>query len=86
MASFSGDASGERCAGDAAGVACCASRSRASDERARASDEGSCAGAAIRASKARLVDFHVADNNRFAAGLGDLDWKKIVATLREVGY
>ncbi len=24
----------------------------------------------------RLFDFHVADNNRFAAGLGHIDWKK----------
>jgi sugar phosphate isomerase/epimerase len=34
----------------------------------------------------RLVDFHVADNNRFAAGLGHIDWTRIVETLREVGY
>jgi len=32
------------------------------------------------------VDFHVADNNRFAAGLGHIDWTRIVETLREVGY
>lgn len=42
--------------------------------------------AAIRAAGDRLFDFHVADNNRFAAGLGALDWAKIVATLKEVGY
>jgi len=41
---------------------------------------------AIRLAGKRLFDFHVADNNRFAAGLGQLDWKKIVATLKEVGY
>ena len=33
---------------------------------------------AIRHAGKRLFDFHVADNNRFAAGLGHLDWKKIV--------
>ena len=33
-----------------------------------------------------LVDFHVADNNRMAAGQGSLDWKKIVNTLKEAGY
>jgi sugar phosphate isomerase/epimerase len=41
---------------------------------------------AIRQVGKRLFDFHVADNNRFAAGLGHLDWPKIIATLREVGY
>ncbi len=41
---------------------------------------------AIRLAGKRLFDFHVADNNRFAAGLGQLDWKKIVGTLKEIGY
>ncbi len=41
---------------------------------------------AIRLAGKRLFDFHVADNNRFAAGLGHLDWPAIVKTLREVGY
>jgi sugar phosphate isomerase/epimerase len=41
---------------------------------------------AIRLAGPRLFDFHVADNNRFAAGLGQLDWPKIVGTLKEVGY
>jgi sugar phosphate isomerase/epimerase len=41
---------------------------------------------AIRLAGKRLFDFHVADNNRFAAGLGHLDWPKIVATLKEIGY
>jgi sugar phosphate isomerase/epimerase len=41
---------------------------------------------AIRLAGKRLFDFHVADNNRFAAGLGLIEWAKIVATLREVGY
>lgn len=42
--------------------------------------------AAIRAAGDRLVNFHVADNNRMAPGLGALDWPSIIATLREVGY
>ncbi len=41
---------------------------------------------AIRTAGKRLFDFHVADNNRFAAGLGHLDWPKIVGTLKEIGY
>ncbi|MEN0049934.1 MAG: sugar phosphate isomerase/epimerase [Bacteroidota bacterium] len=41
---------------------------------------------AIRQAKDRLVGFHVADNNRMAPGMGTLDWEKIVATLKEVGY
>ncbi|TIL64975.1 sugar phosphate isomerase/epimerase family protein [Mesorhizobium sp.] len=41
---------------------------------------------AIRQIGNRLFDFHVADNNRFAAGLGQIDWPKIVGTLKEVGY
>lgn len=34
----------------------------------------------------RLVNFHVADNNRMAPGLGRLDWPSVIATLKEVGY
>ena len=34
----------------------------------------------------RIVDFHVADNNRMACGMGMLKWKKIIATLNEIGY
>lgn len=41
---------------------------------------------AIRLAGKRLFDFHVADNNRFAAGLGHLDWPKIIGTLKEIGY
>jgi sugar phosphate isomerase/epimerase len=41
---------------------------------------------AIRSAGKRLFDFHVADNNRFAAGLGHLDWAKIIGTLKEIGY
>ncbi len=41
---------------------------------------------AIRLAGKRLFDFHIADNNRFAAGLGQLDWPKIIGTLKEIGY
>jgi sugar phosphate isomerase/epimerase len=41
---------------------------------------------AIRLAGKRLFDFHIADNNRFACGLGALDWKRIVSTLKEIGY
>jgi len=40
----------------------------------------------IRSTKGRLVDFHVADNNRFACGMGAWDWAKNVEVLREIGY
>jgi sugar phosphate isomerase/epimerase len=42
--------------------------------------------ASIREAGPRLVDFHVADTNRMACGMGHYDWPKIVQTLREVGY
>jgi D-psicose/D-tagatose/L-ribulose 3-epimerase len=41
---------------------------------------------AIRDCGPRLVDFHAADNNRMPAGMGHYDWRKVVNTLREVGY
>lgn len=41
---------------------------------------------AIRNAGDKLVDFHVADNNRMAAGQGSLDWKRIIGTLKEIGY
>jgi sugar phosphate isomerase/epimerase len=41
---------------------------------------------AIRKAGKRLFDFHVADNNRFAAGLGTIDWPKIVGILKDIGY
>jgi sugar phosphate isomerase/epimerase len=41
---------------------------------------------AIRDIGPRLNDFHVADNNRMAAGMGSLDWPAIVSTLQEIGY
>ena len=34
----------------------------------------------------RLTDFHVADNNRMPAGMGHYDWKRVVDTLKQVGY
>jgi len=40
----------------------------------------------IRSAKGRLVDFHVADTNRFACGQGHWDWPKLVGTLKEIGY
>lgn len=33
-----------------------------------------------------LVDFHVADNNRFPPGQGNWDWKKLISTLKQAGY
>jgi len=41
---------------------------------------------AIRATGNRLIDFHVADNNRMPAGMGSYDWGEVVRTLREAGY
>ena len=40
----------------------------------------------IRRAKGKLVGFHVADNNRMAPGMGNLNWPKIIGTLKEVGY
>ena len=34
----------------------------------------------------KLVDFHVADNNRMGCGQGDYDWPKVVKTLKKAGY
>jgi sugar phosphate isomerase/epimerase len=42
--------------------------------------------AAIKATGSRLNDFHVADNNRMACGMGALDWKRIIGTLKSIGY
>jgi sugar phosphate isomerase/epimerase len=42
--------------------------------------------AAIRTAGDKLVDFHVADNNRMPPGMGQLDWSSIVKQLRDVGY
>ncbi len=42
--------------------------------------------AAIKKVGKKLYDVHVAENNRLAPGMGRIDWGKLVATLREVGY
>ena len=36
--------------------------------------------------KDKLVDVHVADNNRMPAGYGDYDWTEFVGVLEEIGY
>jgi sugar phosphate isomerase/epimerase len=41
---------------------------------------------AIRAAGDRLVDFHVADNNRMPPGYGALDWDAIARELAGIGY
>jgi sugar phosphate isomerase/epimerase len=41
---------------------------------------------ALRNSKERLNDVHVADNNRMACGMGSVDWKAFIQTLKEIGY
>jgi sugar phosphate isomerase/epimerase len=40
----------------------------------------------IRTIGPRLKDFHVADNNRMACGMGALDWPAIVGALDDIGY
>lgn len=42
--------------------------------------------ASVISSKGLLVDFHVADTNRFACGQGHWDWAKLVGTLKSIGY
>jgi sugar phosphate isomerase/epimerase len=41
---------------------------------------------AIRDVGKRLVNFHVADNNRMAPGMGSLNWPEIVNCLKSIGY
>lgn len=41
---------------------------------------------AIRTVGDKLVDFHVADNNRMPAGYGTLNWPELISVLNEVGY
>jgi len=41
---------------------------------------------ALRNSKERLHDVHVADNNRMACGMGSINWKRFIDTLKEIGY
>lgn len=42
--------------------------------------------AAFHQAKGRIYDVHLADSNRFALGMGHLDFRAILDTLREVGY
>ncbi len=42
--------------------------------------------ASIRSAGAKLVDFHVADNNRMPPGRGDINFKAVLDTLRSIGY
>jgi len=42
--------------------------------------------ASIRKAGSRLTDFHVADTNRMACGMGHWDWPKLIGTLKEIGY
>ena len=42
--------------------------------------------AAIHEAGDRLVNVHVADNNRMACGMGSLNWPQIIKALREVDY
>lgn len=41
---------------------------------------------AFRAAKGRFFDVHIADNNRFAPGMGQLNFQKIVETIKSTGY
>jgi sugar phosphate isomerase/epimerase len=41
---------------------------------------------AVRKVAPKLVDVHVAENNRLAPGMGAIDWMELVGTLKEVGY
>jgi sugar phosphate isomerase/epimerase len=41
---------------------------------------------AIRTVGSRLLDFHVADNNRKPCGQGSYDWSKVLGVLKEIGY
>ena len=41
---------------------------------------------AIKDAGDRLVDFHVADNNRMAAGMGAINWPEIIGALKDIGY
>ncbi|MBC8161291.1 MAG: sugar phosphate isomerase/epimerase [Roseiflexaceae bacterium] len=41
---------------------------------------------AIKNAGKKLYDLHVADNNRMACGQGSLDWQRLLATCKEIGY
>jgi D-psicose/D-tagatose/L-ribulose 3-epimerase len=43
-------------------------------------------GARIERAGARIADFHVADTNRLACGMGHWDWPATIAALRVAGY
>jgi D-psicose/D-tagatose/L-ribulose 3-epimerase len=34
----------------------------------------------------RLLDFHVSDTNRFAPGMGQYDWPRVISCLKKAGY
>lgn len=34
----------------------------------------------------RLINFHIGENNRFAPGMGTIDWAATVGALKEIGY
>jgi sugar phosphate isomerase/epimerase len=34
----------------------------------------------------KLIDFHVADNNRMPPGRGDINFKAVIDALRSIGY
>ncbi len=40
----------------------------------------------IKAAKGRIGHFHVADSNRLAPGMGHIDFKSVLAALKEAGY
>lgn len=40
----------------------------------------------FRMAKGRVYDIHIADNNRFAPGMGSLDFQAIVKTIQSTGY
>ena len=41
---------------------------------------------AIKAVGSRMLDFHVADNNRRPAGQGKYNWSEVLSTMKESGY
>jgi sugar phosphate isomerase/epimerase len=41
---------------------------------------------AIRNTGDKLLDFHVADNNRRPCGLGRYDWTEVISTLKSINY
>jgi len=41
---------------------------------------------AIKNAGSKLYDLHVADNNRMACGMGALNWERLLATCKEIGY